>query len=140
MRDRAGRVAFLFLVGLLVLGLGAALGRIAWRSLRELRTARAAARASEEVALEVVSLVTHEAHGEPVALEIAYRIPPPPAPRPIGYRDPAHAPPVVRTERLALTDGRPLLVEGGERVVALRPDPASDAVTVVREGLWPFRA
>ncbi len=140
MGDRGGRVAFLGLVGLLVLGAGAALGRLAWRALRELRTARAAARASDEVALEVVSLVTHEAHGEPVALEIAYRVPPPPSPRAIGYRDPAQAPPVVQTERFALADGRPLLLEGGERVVALRPDPASDAVTVVREGLWPFQA
>lgn len=138
MRDVPGRIAWLLFYGLALLGFGAFLGHVAWRALRALRIARAAALAADEVELEVASVTPHEAHGSVAALEIVFRIPLAPDDGPVGYRIPAAASPGLRTERFDLVDGRPLLLDGGTRLLALRPERGRAEVTVLREDGWPF--
>ncbi|MCB9594301.1 MAG: hypothetical protein H6719_16325 [Sandaracinaceae bacterium] len=138
MQDAAGRWAWIAVFGLIFLGFAGFLARVAWRALRALRVARAAAVSSDEVELEVVSIVPHHGNGALVALEIAYRVPPSPDDGPATYRAPAADPVQTFTERFELVDGRPLLLDDGAHLLALRPDRRRPDVTVLREDGGPF--
>ncbi len=115
--------------------LGAAL-RAARALLGEYLVARRAARASEEVELEVLELATHDVHGKPAVLEVRFRAPRAPD-APTGYRESAGGSDEVRRARFRLADGDPVLLDGGARALALRPTGSRD-VLLVREDLWPF--
>lgn len=137
MQDRVGRWAWLVIFGLVFIAFGGVLGRLAWRALETFRVARAAAIDGEPLELEVVSMRTEEANGQPWAVTVAYRLPPAPRDGPVSYRDRASERGDVRVETLDLADGAPIVLDGA-RVLALRPKGWLQ-VTLLREGHWPFQ-
>ncbi len=135
---RAGRWGWIALAALLLGGLLAACAAAARAMLREYLVARRAARASNELELEVVELVTHDVHGKPSVLEVRYREPR--EEETIGYRESAPSSgDEVRCARFRLAEGGPILLDDGARVLALCPH-GSREVTLVRDDLWPFVA
>lgn len=131
------RWAWVGLAALVLLGLLAGCVLATRALLREYLVARRAARASGEVELEVVELVTHDVHGKPSVLEVRYRAPHA-SEVSVGYRDSASgASDEVLCERFRLADGGPILLDDGARVLALQPRGGS-RVTLVRDDLWPF--
>jgi len=121
--------------------MGGGLIYAARRGALDARVAAAAARSSDEVRLEVLGTQVHEVHGVPSWVEVRYRAPAVEDDEPGSYR--ANARPEdgpVRTARIALEHGGPLLVEDGTQVVALRPSRRSDRVLVLARDLWPLDA
>lgn len=130
------RWAWTALAACILLALLAASLRAARTLLAEYLVARRAARASEEIELEVVELATHDVHGKPSVLEVRYRAPRA-ADAPIGYRESAGGSDEVRRARFRLAEGGPVLLGEGARVLGLRPAGSRDVV-LVRDDLWPF--
>ncbi|MCA9603948.1 MAG: hypothetical protein KC619_00005 [Myxococcales bacterium] len=137
MNDHIGRWAWLVIFGLIFVAFGYVLGTLGWGALKTWRVARAAARSSVEVELEVIHLQHIETNGRPTGVQISYRLPPVIHDTSVGYRERAAEPGPVRVEHFDDVDGAPILVAGGTRVLALQP-PGTHEVTIVREGYWPF--
>ncbi len=139
MRAAPWRWAWIGFFAAVFLSLGGAALFAAHNTLRHARTARAAARRGEEVSLPVIGLQTQQVHGEPAYVDVRYRAPPVLDDGPAAYRESARPPDgPVRTARFPIARGGPLLVDGGRAVLALRPSPRSDRVTVLASDFWPF--
>jgi len=132
------RLAWILFFALALGGFGGFLARLAWRSLRELRLARAAAGSGEAVALEVLGRRYRFANGEPVEMTLRVRVPRARPEAAASYRD-AAADATEREVPLDLFDGAPFMVDP-DHVLAVRPDRGSDEVTVLRDSWWPYFA
>ena len=133
------RWAWIAFFGLILVGLGFFLCRVAWGALRELRTARGAARGGEEIELEVLEVTTTDPEDPARAtVHVTYRIPPPVSRAPVDYRSAAAGASSVRTEPFELRDRAPIWLDGRSSVLALRPDPRRGDVTVLSRGFWPL--
>jgi len=132
------RAAWILTFGLALLGFGVFLARSSWRSLRDLRLARAAARSGETVALEILGRRYRFADGSPVEVTLRARVPRSRPGEPTSYRDPA-ADAVERELPIDLFDGAPFMVDA-DHVLAVRADPSRAEVLVLRESFWPYFA
>lgn len=132
------RWAWVLFFGLLLGGFGAFLWRVSWQALGTLRAARAAARDSVEVELEVIEVRRHNEHLGPGGVEVTYRVPPRVSRDGVSYREPAASSSSVHTEHFEQSDKGPVLLDGGARILALRPGSRSARMTVLSSGFWPF--
>ncbi len=132
------RWAWILFFGLVLGALGAVLCRVAWRALRALRTAQAAARGGEEIELEVLEVVARDEGAPHASLDITYRLPPVLRQEPSGYRVAATHASSQHTRRFEVRDRPPVLLDGDTRLLAIRPDPRRSDVTVLQRHFWPF--